>query len=245
MADDEGEAPRETPLRQLGALQHAFESQLAGADLEAEVPHCGGWSVQELTEHLGSVHVWAAGKVLGEKLELPDSAAVVQDPSDSESSAARYRAAAALLRTALGSVPINQPCQTLAGVGPASFWQRRQTHETLIHLWDLCQALGSPMPSVESTIWADAVAEVVEVMHPRQIRLGRATTSTHSLLLVAEDTLRQWQLPAESSAEPAAVITATASELALLLWGRRGLEGLTLSGDRAAASDVLTGALTP
>ncbi|MGJ9373890.1 maleylpyruvate isomerase family mycothiol-dependent enzyme [Nesterenkonia sp. CF4.4] len=245
MADDEGAARRGPPLEQLAGLQHAFESQLAGAALEAKVPHCGGWSVQELAEHLGAVHLWAAGKVLGEKLELPDSGVVVQNLSDSRASAARYRAAAGLLRTTLASVPIDQPCQTLAGVGSASFWQRRQTHETLIHLWDLCQALGSPMPPVEAAVWEDCVAEVVEVMHPRQIRLGRASAPPHSLLLVAESTPGRWRLPAESSAEPSARITASAAELALLLWGRRSLEGLAVRGDHAAATAVLTGALTP
>ena len=270
MADDDGAAPRARPLTQLAALQRAFETLLADADLEVTVPSCSGWSVRELAEHLGSVHVWATGKVLGEKLRVPgpDPAAWNHGLVDARSAAARYGASAELLRMTLASVPADQACQTLSGEGPASFWRRRQTHETLIHLWDLCQALGSPMPPVDPAVWADCVAEVVEVMHPRQIRLGRAAAMEHSLLLVAEDSDRRWRIPsgaragagAEASAEsraeapdgpaaepaaPSATITAAPAELALLLWGRRSQEGLTLNGDHGAATAVLSGALTP
>lgn len=230
---------------QLAALQRAFESALVNADPEASVPGCGGWSVRELAEHLVSVHVWAAGKLLGEKLMPPDPSDSRSAGSEAGSVAARYRGAAELLRLALASVPAGQLCQTLTGEGPASFWQRRQTHETLIHLWDLSQAIGSPMPAVDAHVWEDCVAEVVEVMHPRQVHLGRAAAPTQSVLLVAEDSGRRSQLPATSSATPSAVITAPAAELALLLWGRRDLQGLTVSGDHSAATAVFAAALTP
>ncbi|MBO0594825.1 maleylpyruvate isomerase family mycothiol-dependent enzyme [Nesterenkonia sp. E16_7] len=245
MVDDEPTASREMPLTQLAELQRAFESALAEADPEAPVPGCGGWSVRELAEHLGSVHVWAAGKVLGERLERPGSAAERGGAPEARSLAIRYRADAELLRTTLSSVPTDQPCQTFTGVGPASFWQRRQTHETLIHLWDLSQALGSAMPDVQPAVWADCVAEVVEVLHPRQLRLGRAKDPQECLLLVSERSDRQWQVPAESLADPAAVIRASDLELALLLWGRLDEAGLAVSGDARAAAAVLAGPLTP
>lgn len=245
MVDDEPTASRGLPLAQLAELQRAFESALAGADPESPVPSCGRWSVRELAEHLGSVHVWAAGKVLGERLERPGAAAARDGASDDRSLATRYRADAELLRTTLSSVPTDQPCQTFTGLGPASFWQRRQIHETLIHLWDLSQALGSARPEVQPAVWEDCVAEVVEVLHPRQLRLGRAEDPQDSLLLISESSGRQWQVPAGSSAEPAAVIRACDAELALLLWGRLEETGLTVSGDARAAAAVLAGPLTP
>lgn len=245
MVDDEPTAPREMPLTQLAELQRAFESALAEADPETSVPGCGGWSVRELAEHLGSVHVWAAGKVPGERQERPGSAAERVSASDARSLALRYRADAELLRATLSSVPADQPCQTFTGMGPASFWQRRQTHETLIHLWDLSQALGSAMPDLQPAVWEDCVTEVVEVLHPRQLRLGRAKDPRECLLLVSESSERQWQVPAESLGDPAAVIRASDVELALLLWGRRDEIGLAVSGDARAATAVLAGPLTP
>lgn len=159
MVDDEPTASRGLPLAQLAELQRAFESALAGADPESPVPSCGRWSVRELAEHLGSVHVWAAGKVLGEGLERPgaaaarDGAAAARDGASEDCSlATRYRADAELLRTTLSSVPADHPCQTFTGLGPASFWQRRQIHETLIHLWDLSQALGSARPEARGPV---------------------------------------------------------------------------------------------
>ena len=61
---------------------------------------------------------------------------------------------------------------TLVENGPASFWHRRQTHETLVHLWDLRTAGGLDL-SVDPRLWADTVDEVVTVMQPRQERMGR------------------------------------------------------------------------
>jgi hypothetical protein len=91
---------------------------------------------------------------------------------------------------------------------------------------------------------------VVTVMAPRQVRLGRTPPPAETLVLVADDDDRAW-LVGPTTAEggplagPAATVSAPARELALLLWSRRPLDGLSVEGDEAAARRVLTGRLTP
>jgi len=126
----------------------------------------------------------------------------------------------------------------LSGPGPASFWHRRQVHETLVHLHDLLGETADVPPEV----WADAVDEVVTVMYPRQVRLGRIAPLADPLRLVATDTGREWRLGDD---EPAARIAGTGQTLTLLLWGRLGADAVEVTGDAEAAHRALATAITP
>src|SRR5438270_1577407 len=42
----------------------AFAAVIRGAELAAPVPTCPEWTLQDLVEHIGGVHRWAAGMVL-------------------------------------------------------------------------------------------------------------------------------------------------------------------------------------
>ncbi len=226
----------------LSTLQEAFAHLLSTTDPAAPVPWCGDWTVRELAEHLGSVHLWAAGRVRGEKQNPPVPPA---DLPESEALVWRYAACAEALRSAFSEVTPDHRCRTFEEEGPASFWHRRQAHETLIHLWDLSQAVGTATPPESAATWADCVDEVVQVMHPRQLRLGRAEPPTQGFALHAEDADRRWVIPGQTGTAEAGLVTGPAQELALLLWGRRGLEGLQFSGEESAVEFALAGSLTP
>lgn len=66
-----------------------------------------------------------------------------------------------------------RPCWTLAGLATAAWWRRRQALETAVHRVDAERVLGPASP-VDPALTVDGVAEVVDVLHPRQLRLGRA-----------------------------------------------------------------------
>ncbi|GAA1454071.1 maleylpyruvate isomerase N-terminal domain-containing protein [Nesterenkonia lacusekhoensis] len=121
-------------LSALASLQSRFTTELADADPSAPVPSCGSWTVAELADHLGSVHIWAASTCTD---QLPES-----DEAGLTTMAERYAARADLLLSTLREVSPHQECTTRIGRGPARFWHRRQAHETLIHLWDLHTALA-------------------------------------------------------------------------------------------------------
>ena len=228
-------------LALLSRLQDAFLAEVPDADPRAPVPACGGWQVHDLVEHLASVHHWAAAQARRRR-ETP----LGRGPFDL---APFYAEHAAELRTTLAALDPDAPAWTLlAPDDPAStvgFWHRRQTHETLVHLHDLRASGGSTVDDVDPAVWADTVDEVVTVMAPRQVRLGRAEPPARPVAFRASDAGRSWVLGGDG--EPAATASAPARELALVLWGRLSPDtaGVGVDGDAGVLAAVLSGHITP
>lgn len=221
-------------LTDLSDLQGQFLATIPEVDPTTRVPWCGRWRVKDLVVHLARIHHWAAGQAR-RKQETPLGRGpfVLED---------LYRECAAELLDTLTSLGPDAESWTLDGNGPASFWHRRQTHETLVHLWDLRTA-GDLDLAIEPVLWADTVAEVVTVMQPRQERMGRMEPLPAPVGLHATDADRLWLLG--GAGEPTVRVSGSASDLALLLWGRRSPDALRVDGDRAALDDALARRLTP
>jgi len=227
-----------TPLETLGELQDQFLATIPAVDPTTRVPWCGRWRVRDLVVHLARIHHWAAGQASRTpETPLGRGPFVLED---------LYASCAAELRETLAALGPDARAWTLVGDGPASFWHRRQTHETLVHLWDLRTAGGLEL-TVDPALWADTVDEVVTVMQPRQERMGRMEPLDAPLELVADDAGRSWLLGAPTVPEPSVTVTGPADALALLLWGRTTPDDarLRVSGDAAALADALGRRLTP
>lgn len=256
----------------LGALQDAFLDGVRAADPDARVPWCGRWRVRSLVVHLARVHHWAAAEA-ARRREVPlGRGPFVLD--------ALYAACAAELRSTLDALDPAAPSSTLLGPGPVAFWHRRQVHETLVHLWDLRTAAGLPPAGPgagpdAAALWADTVDELVTVMQPRQVRLGRAEPLPVRVRVVAADADRAWTLgagdvegagaaapraatggagdvdgaggAAGGAREPDVVVTGPAEALALLLWRRVGPDDdrLRVHGDAGALGTLLASRLVP
>ncbi|WP_454043499.1 maleylpyruvate isomerase family mycothiol-dependent enzyme [Cellulosimicrobium sp. Marseille-Q8652] len=233
-------------LALLGRLQGAFLAGVPGADPHAPVPACGRWRVRNLVEHVGRIHHWAAAQAR-RRQETP----LGRGPFDL---APFYAEQASELRETLATLdPDARAWTLLESDDPGStvrFWHRRQVHETLVHLHDLRAAAGSAVDDVAPDVWADTVDEVVTVMQPRQVRLGRMTPLDRPVALVATDTSRSWVLGAPDGTPAAVRVSAPARELALVLWRRitpdpDAVPGLALDGDVSALDAALAERLTP
>ena len=226
-------------LQQLADLQADFAATIDEVSSSTPVPWCGTWTVADLVEHLTYVHHWAAAMARSEDLVAEPTAGGLRS---------RYEAAVADLRDTLAGLDPDSPARTLVDDGTVSFWHRRQLHETLVHLWDLRTAAGLSVELAPS-LWADTVDEAITVMHPRQVRLGRAAPAPVRLLLVAADVDRSWLLPDADGTEdaPAATLSGPAEALALLSWRRTGLDDhrLRVVGDKAAWQAVLDDHFVP
>ncbi|GAA4432585.1 maleylpyruvate isomerase family mycothiol-dependent enzyme [Georgenia halophila] len=240
-------------LSVLARLQGSFLSGVERADPRAPVPRCAPWRVADLVQHLAYIHHWAAAQARGTRASPLGDA-----PSDL---ASHYAACAAELRDTLTDLGPDAVSRTLLGPGPASFWHRRQVHETLVHLHDLRAAGGDNVDTatvddvgeddVGAEVWADAVDEVVTVLQPRQVRLERMGSLARTVALTAPDTGGTWVLggheDTRSLGEPAATLTAPAHELALVLWRRLTVEdtSATVTGERAALDGALAQPIVP
>ena len=258
--------PEPDRLALLGTLQEAFAAAVLATDPGAPVPACGDWTARELVVHLAGVHHWAAGMAAGDDTRAEDLPVPDGGP---EALADLYGRHAAELRAVLAAVGPAARASTLVGDGPvgdgpASFWRRRQVHETLVHLHDLHAArlgsgpavvTGDALP-VAPEVWADCVDEIVTMFQPRQVRLGRMAPLPEPVRLVAADLGWSWTLGAHDGGSPddeagrrrpAATLSAPAHGLALLLWGRLDPAGAgaTVDGDDAVVRRALGAPVVP
>jgi uncharacterized protein (TIGR03083 family) len=227
-----------TYLERLRSYQRCFEASIAQADPGAPVLSCGDWVVSDLIKHLADIYTWAAHRAGGPRVCLEFGGDL----------AAHYAAAAAVIADAFDELDPGEPCWTLLDddvpadtprIGTREFWHRRQALETLVHLWDLRTAAGLGL-EVSEAEWLDCADEVITVMQPRQLRLGRISPPPVRVVLEPNGGP---VFVVSGAAEGAAEVTVrgSAEQVALLLWGRAQPEELDVDGDRAGLTAALMG----
>ncbi|MFD3745061.1 maleylpyruvate isomerase family mycothiol-dependent enzyme [Nocardia sp. NPDC058633] len=209
-------------------------------DLDAPVPSCGDWTFYDLVDHVGRGNLWVVTAVT----ELRGDGEGEPGPKDPESLREWYETTADAVVTAL-SADEDQQAWTFTRTMPRTvgFWRRRRAHETIVHLWDAQNALGTAEP-LDPDLAADGIDEVFELFAPRMIHRGLAVEPEVALRLRATDTDTTWTYGPD---EPVAELAGAASDLLLALWARKsGAEAeFTWDGDRAAGARVLAGPLVP
>jgi uncharacterized protein (TIGR03083 family) len=239
LSDRAGNVPGMEMLPLLRELTAAFAHDVATAPPQARPAALQRWTVTDLAAHLGGVHRWVAEIVRTGKRAGRTNVPVLSVPP-----AEWYAESRDLLLAALTESVLTQPCWTLIrDWREVSFWHRRQTHETLVHLWDLRSAVdpaAPPPPEVPPAVHADGVDEMFRVFlgraSPEQLRplprpLGlRATDTGHSWLL-AED----WSVSADAQRAGGTEVAAPAGDLLLFAWSRTPATGrLAVTGPEDA-----------
>jgi uncharacterized protein (TIGR03083 family) len=218
------------PAEILGFIESesaAAAATIAADSLGARVPSCPDWSFADLVWHLARVQRFWAGTVRSGDAD-PVRPADEPVPSDPDVLAAFFRDSTRQLLDALRAVAWDTPAWTWwkddRTVGAIA---RHQVQEAAVHRWDAQRAVG-PADPLPTTAAVDGVDEFLWIA--RQLR-GPEPIAFH-----ATDTGDTFHAGPDA---PATTVSATASDLVLLLHSRVSADDVEVAGDRAALDAFL------
>ncbi|MFF0474639.1 maleylpyruvate isomerase N-terminal domain-containing protein [Streptomyces sp. NPDC004284] len=231
-----------------------FAALVREADPATPVPTCPGWTLADLTRHLGAVHHWAEHLVRTRAAVRVHVRDVPLDlPADPAAYADWLTAGAESALTALSTADPDLPLWSPGADPHVRYHPRRLLSEAVVHLADAELALGGDAGAIDPRTAADAIdhfltdAPYVPWIAEPLAHLGRDGAV---LRLTARDTGAAWTLvlggggfvwSRGSGAEPTAGVAADAGELLLLLHRRYEADDprFTHTGDRDLLDDWL------
>ncbi len=207
----------------------------AGMGLDVPVPTCGDWDLRRLVGHVGRVYRYAT-RCLAERA-TSDPGRPPGPGDDADVVAWCADALDDLVDTLAATEPDTPVWNWSAGPDTAAFWARRMAHESAVHRWD-AQRAHEVTAAIGADIASDAVTELVEVMLPRMFARGVAEPPEGLVALSATDD-GSWRIRVEADGvrllpEPGpgdVLVSGTASDLLLLLYGRLAPADVVAEGD--------------
>jgi uncharacterized protein (TIGR03083 family) len=222
------------------------------AGLDAPVPTCPGWAVNDLVLHMGEVHRWATAVLTSRATKLGDV------PGDSLGALPERAGTTDWLRRGAARL-----CDALATADPSVeyaafladpisprvlFWARRQTMETSVHRVDAESALGR-CTVLAPDVALDGIDEFLTGFLPRA-RTPLHSDTAVSLMIAPDFSDRRWtvaisdDLPVtvrracEVDSPATCIVSGPASDIYLALWNRVSLDTLTIVGDASVIEQL-------
>lgn len=221
--------------------------EVAEGNLDARVPTCPEWSVNDLVDHVGMVYLH---KVAAMRFNRPFEWPPPDLPAGETPLARLHRGYAELLaefaaRDAQSpAYTWHEPDQTVG------FWIRRMAQETVIHRIDGELAAGSRSQPVSDVLALDGIDEVLKLFlaygsvkwHDEFAEpLAAAGDGAVAVVSGSRHWLVTWdknQVVAKDSDEPAAAQLSGAPEAMLRWLWRRADDGVAIAGDAALVAQM-------
>ncbi|MFC7273139.1 maleylpyruvate isomerase family mycothiol-dependent enzyme [Paractinoplanes rhizophilus] len=224
----------------------------AASSLQARVPGCPDWSLDDLVYHLGTVQrFWAVTTRLADTSGPPgaDQRAFPDPGGDLLGWSAE---STALLLDALRAAGPESPAWTwwAASGAPmtAAAVARHQVQEAAVHAYDAQETAGKPDP-LPAAVAVDGVAEFLSVgmssLGPWPHRPARvAFTATEGPAWLVDLSPAGVELEPAASGDPVTTVHGTASDLVLALYKRIPADALRVDGDRTVWTELLAWSAT-
>ena len=220
----------------LGAIERESAALADAADragLAARVPSCPEWTVAELVRHQGLIHRWATETVASLSQERISRRSLPDAPAD-DRLLTWFREGSVTLVQTLRQADPDAPVWTFLPDGRVSFWFRRQAVETAVHRWD-AQLAAKRVQPIEPELAADGVDEALSLRAAAGRLPDEGGASVH---FHCTDVEGEWLVRLGASAEIERVhakgdtaARGEASEILLVIWGRRPVTTLEIFGD--------------
>jgi uncharacterized protein (TIGR03083 family) len=151
-------------LAEVEASTGTLAGIISDCDPGLAVPACPDWTLRQLATHVGRVHRWAGEIVRTRAADaIPMKAAPDGvPPADPSGQAAWLVAGARRLADAIEAAG-TEKVWAFGSLAPATFWARRQAHETMVHRADAELAAGWPVV-LDPELATDAIDEWLTVM---------------------------------------------------------------------------------
>lgn len=254
------EIGRETYLDHLRRESARFRDVLAGADPEAAVPSCPGWSASDLLWHLGMdvQHFWAW--VVEHRPHPPEDYEEPERPAGYTAILDHFDRSSGSLQHQLEHADPADPAWSWSDDQSVGFTVRRQAHEAMIHRVDAELTTGE-RTTLDPVMAADGLHEAITVFFGGQPSWGTFARDGRQVALVCGDgptlTLDLGRFTGrdprngedvdeadirlvEPDGQPVAMISGRSEDLLLWVWGRSDESPLTADGDDEALAVVRT-----
>ncbi|WP_091296365.1 maleylpyruvate isomerase family mycothiol-dependent enzyme [Amycolatopsis xylanica] len=209
------------------------------ASAEAPVPTAPGWTIGATLRHVGSVYRF----VLAWLLAGSRPSEWQRDPEPGQAVEEYFEESRRELLDHLGA---HDPAEPASTWWPADrtygFWRRRMAHETIIHRFDVQNAAGVAITEIPKDVAVDGIDEVLTVWFGQKLPLlgltgtkaGQAgiRSGGHSWIARAgPDETTAWRCSPEEADRSDALVSGSAAQVYLWLWGRASPTAVTYGGD--------------
>jgi uncharacterized protein (TIGR03083 family) len=220
----------------------------SGAGAGAPVPPCPGWDVADLVWHTGEV-LWFWADVVEHGWDDPSPYQEPERPGDEGALLDWYRSAVARAHRVLTDVDPTTPVWSWATEDATAAWViRRVAQELAVHRWDAESATAGGSNTIDAELASDGIDEFLDFFTgrphadaaPLQGTVHVHCTDVDGEWLIDEPTPGDGPLHfTREHAKGDVAVRGPASDLLLVLWRRRPLEGLDVIGDEAVAARLV------
>ena len=239
---------KESWLESLATQAADFRTAVTAEDpavtLTKPVPSFPNWTVYDLVAKLGAAYQQATGHLMrrgepgsSDAPKAPKGAAIIE----------WWDEQLANVTATLAAADPNAPAWNWSHKPhEAGFFHRRLAHETALRRWDAQLSVALPEPIEPPEMAADGVDEVLDTFLPSDKTVAERIEVTGAARFEATDIDAHWVVRVRPNGvalldtggwfddEPdvATIVTGTASDLLLVLWGRVPVSVMSVQGEQ-------------